>query len=248
LRCHNSWVGEGLTIEHRRHFESESCRHDYILPSFACSEDPPVPGQDGAGSASAEGGETVASGDAEGPLPDGWVEAFDAASGRPYYVHLASSTTTWERPAPEAGASSDGSSGGNKRAALSPEVAAAWAQLADYLRLEATQKISAKNKKFAGLRKFAEIAARRKREAAKKKAEEDALEEAALAAAQAAASKPKRSLLSLLETDAPKVEKKDIEEFAEQSFELNRKGFFGAKTTVDKVSFAKGRLPSSVLY
>lgn len=210
-----------------------------------------MPGEEGSaaaysGEAAADGGEAAAAGSSEGgPLPDGWVEAFDAASGRAYYVHLASSTTTWDRPEPDpssaaGGSAAGGGGGGHSKltaASLSPEVAAAWASLADYLRLQATTKISAKNKKFAGLRKFAEIAARRKREAAKKKAEEDALEEAALQAAQAAASKPKRSMLSLLDCEVPgPVEKKDIEEFAEQSFELNRKGFFGAKTTVEKVS------------
>ena len=32
------------------------------------------------------------------PLPDGWTEFLDAASGRPYYHHAASGKTQWRRP------------------------------------------------------------------------------------------------------------------------------------------------------
>ena len=32
------------------------------------------------------------------PLPQGWVEQFDSASGKPYYLNTATNTTTWERP------------------------------------------------------------------------------------------------------------------------------------------------------
>lgn len=94
----------------------------------------------------------------------GWVEAFDPGSGRPYYVHLASSTTTWERPTagPAGAAAAGGAAGGGAGAAAaaaggkkvySPEVLALWRKIGDFIRVEATSKITSKNKKFAGLRK-----------------------------------------------------------------------------------------------
>lgn len=174
------------------------------------------------------------------------MEAFDPGSGRPYYVHLASSTTTWERPTagPAGAAAAGGAAGGGAGAAAaaaggkkvySPEVLALWRKLGDFIRVEATSKITSKNKKFAGLRKFAELSAKRKREAARKKAEEEAEEAAALRAAQEALTKPRKALVNYLDVEVPSAEKKDIEEFAEESFELNRKGLFGARTTVTKV-------------
>jgi len=35
------------------------------------------------------------------PLPDGWTEHFDPASGQYYYFNAVNGTTTWERPTPE---------------------------------------------------------------------------------------------------------------------------------------------------
>ncbi len=32
------------------------------------------------------------------PLPDGWIEATDPASKRPYYFHKASGQKSWQRP------------------------------------------------------------------------------------------------------------------------------------------------------
>ena len=31
-------------------------------------------------------------------LPDGWIQVVDGTSGRPYYVHVATSNTTWVKP------------------------------------------------------------------------------------------------------------------------------------------------------
>jgi hypothetical protein len=105
-------------------------------------------------------------------------------------------------------------SGPAARKPLSDATRELWIKITDFARTEATQKITAKNKKFAGLRKFAEIAAKRKRELARKKAEEDAAEDAMMKAAHEAASRPKQSLLALLDVPLPSVEKKDIEEYA----------------------------------
>lgn len=72
-------------------------------------------------------------------------------------------------------------------------------------------------------------------EAAKKKEEDAAEEAAALARAAAEAARPKRSIMQMLEVALPEIETKGIEEFVESSFNLNRKGIFGAKTTVTKI-------------
>jgi hypothetical protein len=39
--------------------------------------------------------------EAAAPLPDGWTEHIDPASGRPYYVNSAENATSWERPSVE---------------------------------------------------------------------------------------------------------------------------------------------------
>ena len=72
-------------------------------------------------------------------------------------------------------------------------------------------------------------------ETAKKKEEEAAEEAEAAAKAAAEAARPKRSILQMLEVELPAIEAKGIEEFVEESFNLNRKGIFGGKTTVTKV-------------
>lgn len=251
----------------------------------------------------------------------GWVEAFDPGSGRPYYVHLASSTTTWERPtggpagAAAAGGAAAGGSGGAGAAAAagakkvySAEILALWRKLGDFVRVEATSKITSKNKKFAGLRKvrrplafvacearsllrctsrarilpearnhfasynrsfmlshllrslillslslslspsfppqFAELSAKRKREAARKKAEEEAEEAAALRAAQEALTKPRKALVNYLDVDVPAAEKKDIEEFAEESFEV-RLSCHGSAGSASCISITNTRAFSS---
>lgn len=105
--------------------------------------------------------------------------------------------------------------------------------IADFARTEASSKIANKNKKFFGLRKFADVAARRKKEALIKKATE--AEEEAAAAKEEATVKPSKPIIAFLDVDLPKINKMNIEEYAESSFELNRKGIFGAKTTVPKI-------------
>lgn len=118
---------------------------------------------------------------------------------------------------------------------LSLQARAQWRKILDFARQEATTKMQAKAKRFMGLRKFAELAAKRKAEAAaRKKAETDA-EEAAAKAAEEEAAKPKRSILQMLDVDLPVVEKSNMEEYAENYFNLNRKGIFARKTTVSKI-------------
>ena len=79
------------------------------------------------------------------------------------------------------------------------------------------------------------MSAKRKREQAKKKAEDDAAKAAEDKALAEAAQRQSKTLAELLTLAVPPAEKRDIEEFARDSFELNRKGLFGGKTTVDKV-------------
>lgn len=176
---------------------------------------------------------------AGGALPEGWVEALDPGSGRSYYVHAASGTTSWEHPgsaaAPDAGAGA-GAATAAASAGLSGDVLAAWKSVLTAARAEASHRIGEKNKKFAGLRGFAAVAAKRKEEAAKKKAEEAEAEAAAeRAGALGDAARSKRSILSFLELEVPAVEKKDIEAYAGDWFNLDRKGFFGGKSTVSKM-------------
>lgn len=110
-----------------------------------------------------------------------------------------------------------------------------WRKVLDYARTEATTKIQAKAKRFMGLRKFAELAAKRKQEAADKKRKVQEEEEAAEAQARAEAARPKRSILQMLDVEVAPVEKQNIEEYAQNWFNLNRKGIFGKQTTVTKV-------------
>ena len=64
-------------------------------------------------------------------------------------------------------------SSGKKK--LSIQARAQWRKILDYARREATSKLQMKNKRFLGLRKFAEQAAKRKAEAAEKKRKEKVL-------------------------------------------------------------------------
>lgn len=180
-------------------------------------------------------------------LPEGWTSAKDSASGATYYIHLPTSSTSWNFPtgppggvvAMDAGAAVSATpvrgGGASRELSLSPDVSAAWVRLLDFITLEASKKIAEKNKKFAGLRKFAELAAKRKREVADAAAANAAVDAAGAAAVAAAAAAASRTIAQRLELPVPKAEKRDIEEFATASFELNRKGFFGTRTTVDKV-------------
>lgn len=214
-------------------------------------------------------------------LPEGWVGAQDPSSGRMYYVYLPTGATQWEppvapTPAPEAAhevtGNSDASSAAATQPAYTPVVAAPapapapanpatgkhaalWRQILDYARTEATSRIQAKNKKFAGLRNFAEIAARKKKEAAAKKALEAEAEIAETKAVEAAAAveavRFKRPLLAMLDipdTEIPSAAvPRPIEEYAEEAFELNRKGMFHRKTTVDKVLAWKNEVIKTAL-
>ena len=125
---------------------------------------------------------------------------------------------------------------------LSLQARAQWRKILDYARREATSKLQSKSKRFLGLRKFAEQAAKRKAEAAEKKRKEKEEEDAANAAAAAEALRPKKSIMEMLDVDTPPIEKQNIEEFADAQFNLNRKGFFNAKTTVAKVLSWKNEL------
>jgi len=113
-----------------------------------------------------------------------------------------------------------------------------WKKIIDYARAEATAAVAAKNKKFLGLKKFATVAAQRKQAAAKRKldeADQIAKEAAEVVAASAPPPRSRRSILSMLDVEQPPVEKQNIEEYAENFFNLNRKGMWGGKTTVAKI-------------
>jgi hypothetical protein len=151
-------------------------------------------------------------------------------------VHAASGQTTWERPAADSSADASSSSAAASSPSASNEaVVAEWRKLIDAARRDANARITEKNAKFSGLRKFADVAAKRKAESAKKKAEDAAAEAAMDAAASAGGVAVKKPILAFLDIENPPVEKKDIEEYAETYFELNRKGMFGAKSTVAKM-------------
>jgi len=118
---------------------------------------------------------------------------------------------------------------------LSDKEKARWKEFLDFLRAEALIILNKKRERFMGLRKFAEIASKRKADAAaeKKRQEEEDAEEARKAALEEA--RPKSSILSLLVLEAPEVPHKEYVEYAESHFNLNRKGLFKTLTTVDKV-------------
>ena len=147
--------------------------------------------------------------------------------------------TSWEYPTSHGDVASPVAAPKKK---ISIQARAQWRKILDYARREATSKLQSKSKRFLGLRKFAEQAAKRKAEAADRKRKEKEEEEAANAAAAADALRPKKSIMEMLDVDTPPIEKQNIEEFADASFNLNRKGFFGKKTTVAKVLSWKNEL------
>lgn len=75
---------------------------------------------------------------------------------------------------------------------MSLSARAQWRKILDYARQEATTKIQSKAKRFMGLRKFAELAAKRKAEAAERKKRAQEEEDAQAAEAAAEAAKPKK--------------------------------------------------------
>ena len=54
------------------------------------------------------------------PLPDGWTEHVDVASGKPYYYNAATNKTTWDRPPYEPPAFPPPPGGGGGRASYQP--------------------------------------------------------------------------------------------------------------------------------
>ena len=111
-----------------------------------------------------------------------------------------------------------------------------WEFVFAHARSEAVSKFQVRRKRFIGVRKFAEIAAKRKEEAATKARAEADEEESERRCAELEALRPRRSILQLLDMELPDVNTSvDIKEYAEEHFNLNRKGFFGAKTTVTKM-------------
>jgi hypothetical protein len=68
-----------------------------------------------------------------GALPGGWEEVLDAESGEPYYHHVATGLTTWERPGamdavsgqPEPPACRSGASGGSS----APDPMSMWSSM-----------------------------------------------------------------------------------------------------------------------
>jgi hypothetical protein len=211
-------------------------------------------------------------------LPDGWQAVVDPGSGKTYYAHPETGRTSWDVPEPDAvaapaPAAAAPASGGRASAAAEPTASgsasapsnvaarvgamlrlndaqrAKWAFLFAHARKEAIAKLQVRRKRFQGLRKFAEIATKRKEEtAAKKRAEE---EEEALERRrdELEAARPKRSILQLLEVELPAVDAShDINAYAEEHFNLNRKGFFKAKTTVEKVRITRLAPPAPLRF
>ena len=87
---------------------------------------------------------------------------------------------------------------------------ASWKRIVDYARMEATSALAAKSKKFAGLRKFAEVAAKKKADAVTRKADE-ASEQSAFAAAQAAKrAAPRKPILDFLNVEVPPLERQNV--------------------------------------
>jgi MyTH4 domain/WW domain/FERM central domain len=180
-------------------------------------------------------------------LPEGWTAASDPSSGRTYYVNLATQQTQWEAPVAHPGvvASTPAYAYSVQPTVAKPDVKkklsmhakSQWRAIIDYARTEASASMAAKNKKFFGLRKFAETAAKKKREASN----------ISPMSAYANAAPGERPILALLEVDIPEIEKQNIEDFAENYFNLNRKGMFGQKTTVSKILSWKNEVIKTAL-
>lgn len=202
-------------------------------------------------------------------LPDGWQAVVDPSSGKTYYAHPETGRTSWDVPAPDpepaptpapAAASSRGASAtASTTAAVSGSAAstvtarvgatlrlsdtqrAMWAFLFAHARTEALAKLQVRRKRFQGLRKFAEIAAKRKEESAAKRRADEEQEALERRRDELEAARPKRSIMQLLDVELPTVDAThDINVYAEEHFNLNRKGFFKAKTTVEKVRSLAG--------
>jgi len=122
-----------------------------------------------------------------------------------------------------------------KTLTLTEAHAAMWRPLFEHLRAEASVTLNKKRARFMGLRKFSEIAAKKKAEALEKKRREEEEDAQERRRAEMEANRPKKSLLQLIELEAPEVANKNYAEYAESHFNLNRKGFFKSLTTVDKV-------------
>ena len=152
-----------------------------------------------------------------------------------------SGATSWDYPSAHGEPVSPGAAT-RPKLKLSLQVKAQWRKILDYARQEATTKLQSKAKRFMGLRKFAELASKRKAEAAEKKRKDKEEEDAMNAAAAAEAARPRKSIMEMLDVDVPPIEKQNIEEYAEASFNLNRKGIFAKKTTVAKVLSWKNEL------
>lgn len=155
---------------------------------------------------------------AEAALPPGWVAAQDPGSGRTYYANTVTGVTQWDIPTeavqttkqPVWGLSGASTAAPDGRKKLSPMSKGPWKRLVDYSRMEATSQISAKATKFAGLRKFAEVAAAKKQEAVSRKAGEAADKAAADAAAAVAKAQPRKPILTMLDVDVPPLQRQNV--------------------------------------
>jgi hypothetical protein len=170
-------------------------------------------------------------------LPEGWVATADPSSGRTYYVHLPTQTTQWHPPTDAAAAAPTPAPAAAAGLSLTPAIKVQWSAILSYARQEASAKAGAKMQKFQGLRNFAAVAAKKKAEVAVQKAAVQAADAAVKKAHDDAAARLNKSILSLLDLPMPTVPAAPlpIEDYAEEHFELNRKGLFHKKTTVAKV-------------
>jgi myosin-7 len=148
--------------------------------------------------------------------------------------------TSWEYPSAHGDVGALSPVAPKKKLSLTAR--AQWRKILDFARQEATTVLQTKQKRFLGIRKFGDIVNKRKAEAAANKAKARAEDDALNAKIEAAASAPKRSIMEMLEVDVPPIDKYSVEEFAENAFNLNRKGFFAKKTTVAKALSWKNEL------
>jgi len=134
------------------------------------------------------------------PLPEGWAEKVDPASGRTYYINLVERTSQWERPTAPAGGPDPAAAEQQAREAAAREAAAREAAAREAAAREAAEREAAeKAAREAAEREAAEKAAREAAEreaaerAAKEEAERRAREEAAAQQAAAAAAAAARA-------------------------------------------------------